>query len=454
MIRRVAFISEHASPLALLGGVDSGGQNVYVDQVARNLVHMGLEIDIYTRWENENQPPIVHYLPGIRIIHISAGPKKIIPKEGIFPFIEDFATTMIRYIREGSLCYELIHAHFFMSGYVALQVKRALDIPFIITFHALGKVRKIYQGSADKFPPERVKIEERVAAEADLVIAECPQDKEDLMVLYFVPEEKIKVIPCGFNRSEFYPINRKKAKKYVGLSSSEFILLQLGRMVPRKGVDNVIRSLGALVRKQPCPLRLLIVGGESEIPDPDLTPEIARLQQIAEEEKVLDKVTFTGRRSRDQLNYYYNAADLFITTPWYEPFGITPLEAMACGTPVVGSNVGGIKYSIDHGKTGFLVPANEPEILAERIHQILKNKSILKFFSLSSLERVNRFFTWEIVASEIAHLYEIVIRNRKEISRKFHPAFRGLLKHIGNRFTVVKTSLKPIDNKHYEYSKE
>lgn len=406
MKRKIAFISEHASPLAVLGGVDSGGQNIYVDQVARHLAKLGFEVDIYTRWDDPSCNQIVKYAKGVRVVHVTAGPKAFIPKEQLFQYMDEFAANMISFIEDGELDYELIHAHFWMSGYVAVSVKRMLKIPFAITFHALGRVRRMYQGAADGFPDARFSVEEMVAKEADLIIAECPQDKEDLMVHYFAKEENIRIVPCGFDHKEFHPIDKRKTKAKLGIKPHEFVILQLGRMVPRKGVDNVIRSLGYITRKQNLPVRLLIVGGESDEPCPIKTPEIGRLQQIANAEKVFDKVTFVGRKNREQLKYYYNASDVFVSTPWYEPFGITPLEAMACGVPVIGSNVGGIKFSVRHGKTGFLVPPNEPEILGERILEIITNEVEAKRIGSNAIKHVNTLFTWEIVARKLAIFYK------------------------------------------------
>lgn len=418
MKKKIAFISEHASPLALLGGVDSGGQNVYVDRVARHLSHLGYEVDIFTRWDDPGQKQVVRYLPGIRVIHVVSGEKKFIPKEGLFQHMDEFAANMMAFIKKQQAKYEIIHAHFWMSGYVASIIKKVLGIPFVITFHALGKVRRMYQGAADGFPDCRFEVEEMIVREADSVIAECPQDKEDLMIHYYAKVEKIRVIPCGFDKMEFYPMDKKNCKLKLGLNPKEKIILQLGRMVPRKGVDNVIRGMAALLKRKSMPVRLLVVGGESDEPCPIKTPEIGRLQAIAKEENVLDKVTFVGRRKRNLLKYYYNAADLFISTPWYEPFGITPLEAMACGVPVIGANVGGIKYSVDHDNTGFLVPTNEPEILSQRMLEVLSSPLIWKSQSLKCIKRVNSLFTWDIVAQEIADLYQEQSYNKVTVSKK------------------------------------
>lgn len=405
MKRKIAFISEHASPLASLGGVDSGGQNVYVAELAKHLASAGHHVDIFTRWEDPKLPKIIEWENNIRVIHVKAGPVNLVPKEELLPFMRAFKEDIIQFITVEKISYNLIHANFFMSGLVAMWLKEALNIPFVITFHALGYVRQIHQGKSDKFPPERIQIEKQIVQNADAVIAECPQDKSDLIDYYNAPVEKITIIPCGFSAKEFYPVNREIACTLLGLQTDEKILLQLGRMVPRKGVDNVVRAIGRL-KNTGEPYRLVVVGGETDDPNPMACPEIARLQKIAREEGVEDKVTFVGRKNREILKYYYCAADVFISTPWYEPFGITPLEAMACGTPVIGSNVGGIKYSVIDGKTGFLVPPNDPDALAAKIHLLTTNPALLLQMKKASKQRVKENFTWQKVALLVAELYQ------------------------------------------------
>ncbi len=405
MKRKIAFISEHASPLASLGGVDSGGQNVYVAELAKHLASAGHHVDIFTRWEDPKLSKVIEWENNIRVIHIKAGPVSPVSKEELLPFMRAFKDDMIKFISIEKIKYNLIHANFFMSGLVAMWLKEALNIPFVITFHALGYVRQIYQGKSDKFPPERIQIEKQIVQNADAVIAECPQDKTDLIEYYNTPVEKISIIPCGFSAKEFYPVNREIACTLLGLQTDEKILLQLGRMVPRKGVDNVVRALGRL-KDSGVAYRLVVVGGETDDPDPMACPEIARLQRIAKEEGVENKVTFVGRKNRDILKYYYCAADVFISTPWYEPFGITPLESMACGTPVIGSNVGGIKYSVLDGKTGFLVPPNDPVALASKVHLLISDPALLLQMKKASKQRVKENFTWQKVAALVADLYQ------------------------------------------------
>jgi D-inositol-3-phosphate glycosyltransferase len=411
-MKRIAFISEHASPLAILGGVDNGGQNVYVAELSRELANAGYTIDVFTRKDSRSQARVVEWLPGVRVIHVEAGPPAFIEKERLLPYMHEFADNMLSFIHDNMVHYDMIHANFFMSALVASIVKRVLRIPYVVTFHALGLVRLAHQKEKDRFPKERYDIEKYIVDDADQLIAECPQDRDDLIAWYEANPKKITIVPCGFNPNEFYPMDMMEARKHLQIQKDEKILLQLGRIVPRKGIDNVIKSV-ALLRNKVQPVKLVVVGGDSDTPDPIITPELARLQQIANEENVASLVTFTGRRSRHLLRYYYAAADVFITTPWYEPFGITPLEAMACGTPVIGANVGGIKYSVKDGKTGFLVPPNDPQALAGKIEQLFTDTKLLAAMKANAIKRVNKYFTWSKVAVSVNKLYESLLAERK-----------------------------------------
>jgi D-inositol-3-phosphate glycosyltransferase len=413
MSRRIAIVSEHASPLAQPGGVDSGGQNVYVGQLARHLAAMGYGVDVFTRRDSEWVPEIVEWTNEVRVVHVPAGPPAALPKEALLPFMPAFTAFVQRFARRQRGGYDLVHANFWMSALVAAELKQALGAPFVVTFHALGRVRRLHQGAADGFPDERFAIEDRVVAEADHIIAECPQDEEDLIRLYNADPARISIVPCGFDPAELWPISKAFARVALGLPPDDRVLLQLGRLVPRKGVDTAIRGLARLGRDHGVAARLLIVGGDAEEPDPTLTPELARLQAVAREEGVTDRVTFVGRRGREVLKYYYSAADVFITTPWYEPFGITPVEAMACGTPVVGANVGGIKFTVRDGETGYLVPAGDPAALAERLAHLYTHPKLLAVFRRQAIRRSHDLFTWSRVATAVAALYEDVLAARR-----------------------------------------
>jgi glycosyltransferase involved in cell wall biosynthesis len=404
---QIAMISEHASPLASLGGVDSGGQNVYIAQTARHLVRLGHRVDVYTRRDSVELPEIVATKDGYRVINVPAGPPTYVAKEDLLPYMAPFASYMTQKLRRNPV--DLVHANFFMSGLIAMRIKQQLDIPFVITFHALGRVRLLHQPQADRFPHERLAIEDEIVATADAILAECPQDAEDQITLYGAEAQRLRVIPCGFDPEELAPVDKRAARRHLGLDPEEPLVLQLGRMVPRKGVGDAVRGFARMVRYHGVNGRLMIVGGESDEPDPQKTPEIGRLQRIANEERIADRVWFAGRANRAELKYYYSAADVFVTMPWYEPFGITPLEAMACGTPVIGSNVGGIKFSVCNRYTGFLVPPRDAGALGNRLAALISQPALRARMGRRSLERVRKHFTWRGVAKQISQVYRDVL---------------------------------------------
>lgn len=407
---RVALISEHASPLAVQGGVDAGGQNTYVAHVARSLAQLGHHVDVLTRRDDPALPAAVDLRPGVRVLHIPAGPPRFVPKEQLLPHMPAF-TRAARQLLAHSVPYDVVHANFFMSGLVGLRLKASFRLPLVMTFHALGHVRREHQGASDGFPPERIAIEERIVRGADRVVAECPQDRLDLLRLYGADDRRIVTVPCGVDLKEFAPVDRAQARRRLGLAPDDFVVLQLGRLVPRKGVDNVVQALAQL-RHIP-KLKLLIVGGDAAEPDEVLTPEIGRLRALAREGGVADRVIFTGQRRREQLPACYCAADVFVTTPWYEPFGITPLEAMACGVPVIGAAVGGVKFSVADGVTGFHVPPRDPAALAARIEQLHAQPALARALGRAGIRRVRTLFTWDRVAGELAEVYQGVRRPRQ-----------------------------------------
>jgi glycosyltransferase involved in cell wall biosynthesis len=301
------------------------------------------------------------------------------------------------------------HANFFMSGLVAEALQTAMGTPFVITFHALGRIRRLHQGEADAFPDERGEIEEQLIANASAVIAECPQDALDLIAHYHASTERLRIIPCGVDLARFHPVNRERARRALGLDPTRPVIAQIGRMVPRKGVDDVIRAVGHLRRDYGIAARLLVVGGDASGREGTSAPELRRLRAVTAEAGVSDLVAFVGRQGGDVLRYYYSAADVFVTAPWYEPFGITPLEAMACGTPVVGTAVGGVKYTVVDGQTGYLVPPRDPDAIAARVARLLRDAELRARMSRQAMARVRARFQWDDVAALIDGLYDSVI---------------------------------------------
>lgn len=404
-MKKIAIISEHASPLAVAGSVDSGGQNVYVAHVARELARAGMLVDVFTRKDNPALEREHAWMRGVRVIHVPAGPDSYLPKERMLPHMDEFAAYLLRYFGRQAQGYDVIHANFFMSAMASLPASQRYGIPLAVTFHALGKVRRQYQQEADLFPDSRFEIEDEIIRRADRIIAECPQDRSDLVGLYGADPRRIDIVPCGYDSAEMAPQAAARARQALGWNDGVFTLLQLGRMVPRKGVDNVIRALGRLRREYGVNARLCVVGGNTDDADESATPEIGRLRRIAEEEGVTPWVEFTGRRHRDELATYYSASDVFVTTPWYEPFGITPVEAMACGRPVVGSDTGGIRSTVVHGKTGFLVPPRDPDSLARRLAELAADSTLCQRMGEAGRLRARRLYTWKRVGQDLLSIY-------------------------------------------------
>lgn len=409
VVRRVAILSDHASPLAPPGSIDSGGQNVYVAHLARELAQLGYLVDIFTRRDSMLHQQLVQWSDNIRVVHVPAGPAHYVPKEQMLPYMEAFGRFVARFARRQDTMYDVVHANFFMSGMVAQHIKRELGIPFVITFHALGQVRRMAQGTADAFPPARLHIEHSLMRDADRIIAECAQDRQDMEQLYGVQSARIDIVPCGFDPQELWPVPARLARQKLSLPHGKFVVLQLGRMVARKGIDTVIESLALLRARHGVDAMLLVVGGEGEPRGTRDTPELARLRALARERRVSDVVQFTGRKSRAELRYYYSAADVFVTTPWYEPFGITPVEAMACARPVIGAEVGGIKSTVIDGKTGFLVPARDPQAVAEKLALLHANPELAGNMGDEGMRRAFQHYTWRSVAQQAAAIYETAV---------------------------------------------
>lgn len=412
---RIAFLSEHASPLVALGGADAGGQNVYVSELTRHLARRGYAIDGYTRHEDLDTPEIVEMGAGVRVIHLQAGPVMARPKDELWPFMPAFRDSLLRFMERDEIHYDLIHSNFWMSGWVATELRRRLDIPVVQIFHAMGKTKRRHQKKVDTSPGNRIKTEMEVIAGVNRIIAQCPNERAELVNDYNADPDKIALIPSAVNTSIFKPVAQNEARHRIGLETGKKVIVYVGRLLPRKDIRNVVRALALLVgkceRAEDVPL-LMIVGGESVAPDPVATPEIDELQKLARELGVSEHMRFMGKKQPELLRYYYSAADIAVTTPWYEPFGLTPLEAMACGRPVIGSAVGGITFTIKDGETGLLVPPRDPQVLAASLQCLLEQPEVRKRMGAAARKRVEREFSWSIVALRTGALYDAVLAER------------------------------------------
>ena len=416
---RIAFLSEHASPLTTLGGADAGGQNIYVGEVSRNLGRCGFAVDVFTRRDSPDMPEIVEWGKGVRVVNLLAGPIQPRPKDELWPYMPEFRDSLLRFMELEETHYDLVHGNFWMSGWVATEVRRRLDIPVVQIFHAMGKTKRRHQRKVDTSPGDRIKTELDIIRKVDRIIAQCPNERSELVKDYGANADKIVLIPSAVNTRIFKPVARDTARRRIGLDTNGKVIVYVGRMLPRKDIRNVIRALAVLVRKNErsegsptTSLTFMVVGGETYEPDPVATPEIGELQKLAAELGVTEYVRFIGKRQPEELRNYYCAGDVAVTTPWYEPFGLTPLEAMACGRPVIGSAVGGITYTIKDGETGFLVPPRDPEALAARLQQLLSQPESGTQMGLAARKRVEREFTWSIVAMRTGALYETLLAER------------------------------------------
>ena len=405
-LAKIAIISELDSPLITSCTAGVGGRQIAVAALAQHVSRLGYELDVFTHWNDKSLPQVMPWIEGVRIVHIDAGVPENARVDDFANNLPVFTQGVIQFMKQGSVTYESVHAHHWISGATALEIKKQLKIPFAITFHTLGKLREMHHDPGERFPAQRVGIEERLVHEADRLIALCPQDQADLIEHYGADERKTTLIPNGIDTEVFSPVDRAEARRILGFHPTEHVILQICRIVPNKGIENIIRAQAQLAHKYKNPTRLVIVGGEpiSKI-DPTKTPETDRLKKLARRLRIDHLVTFIGQQPQEKLRYYYAATNIFVTTPWYEPFGITPLEAMACGTPVIGANVGGIKYSVIPDRNGFLVPPEDPQTLAFLLDKMLASPAIRRRLGAGGLRHVRNNFTWEKVAKLTGTLY-------------------------------------------------
>ncbi|SHM79658.1 glycosyltransferase [Actinacidiphila paucisporea] len=404
--RHVAMISEHASPLAALGSTDAGGQNVYVAQLAAGLVRSGHTVTVYTRRDDPELPERVGTAEGFTVVHVPAGPPEPVPKDELLPFMAEFGEFLDREWERRPP--DAAHAHFWMSGVAALAGARRHGIPVVQTYHALGSVKRRHQGAADTSPAGRVDIETAIGRECRRVLATCADEVAELVAMG-VPRESIRVVPCGVDTDEFAPNGGPRGERRPRQ------LLAVGRLVPRKGFDRAIRALAGLPDTE-----LRIAGG----PPADLLhaePEAERLRKLAADRGVADRVRLLGGVPHHDMPALMSEADLVLSTPAYEPFGIVPIEAMACGTPVVATAVGGQLDTVADGRTGVLIPpvpdGDDEVTLAKVVGELLDDPERLRGWGAAGRERVLARYTWTRVTEEVARVYQEVAPASDRISR-------------------------------------
>jgi glycosyltransferase involved in cell wall biosynthesis len=398
---KIAMVSEHASPLATLGGVDAGGQNVHVAALSDALARRGHQVTVYTRRDSDDLDDQVRLPSGVVVEHVPAGPSREIPKDKLLPHMPQFGEYLAKRWAEAEP--HVVHAHFWMSGLASLVGARDLGIPVVQTYHALGVVKKRYQGSKDTSPTARLRLEKAIGHDAAHVVATCSDEVFEL-VRMGLRRRSISVVPCGVDTEQFTP------EGPVAPRSDRPRLLTVSRLVERKGVDTVIAAL----RKVP-DAELLVVGGPpaSELKGDG---EYRRLARIAERANVADRVRFLGSVPRVEMPSLIRSADLVVSVPWYEPFGMVPLEAMACGVPVVASAVGGLIDTVVDGATGVLVPPRRPDVLASALRHLLADPVRIQAYGIAGADRAQARYGWSRIANDTVNAYAQVVKPRQAAS--------------------------------------
>ncbi|MEX2224197.1 MAG: glycosyltransferase [Candidatus Rokuibacteriota bacterium] len=392
----VAILSVHTCPLAALGGKETGGMNVYVRQTARELGRMGVHVDVFTRSQNATIPRIVELGPGARVVHLPTGPEAPMPREALHRHLDQFAAGVEEFAREQGIRYDLIHSHYWLSGVAGLRLRERWGTPLVQMFHTLGRLKnEVAQTPAEMEPALRIDEEARIVAAADRIVAANVVERAHLVWYYGARSERVAVIPCGVDTDLFQPMDPAKAKDLLELPPDP-MLLYVGRLQPIKGLDTLLEAMAAV----PEPACLLVVGGEQDEPEDGHGAALrARVAALG-----LDKrVRFLRAQPQRRLRLFYAAADATVMPSYYESFGMVALEAMACGSPVVASRVGGLTTTIQDGVTGRLVPEGDAAALAAALTPLLGSAEGRRLGQQAT--RWAAEHRWPCVAEAVCRLY-------------------------------------------------
>lgn len=402
-------ISYHTCPLASLEGKETGGMNVYVLELSKELAKQGYIVDIYTRSQDNSNKEIVEIGKNLRLIHLKAGLQKHIPKKQLINFIDDFVESFKQFSKKYELSYDLLHCHYYLSGLIGLKIsqKNGKKIPVAMTFHTLALMKNLVaRDEMEKEDKSRIDSEFLLIKKVDTIITPSTTNKEYITSLYNAPEEKITVVTPGVDTKLFKPMDKQKAKEKVGAGKNHKIVLFVGRIEPLKGIDVLMYAIKILLQKHPAMnLCLWIVGGDVSQKTSFWSKELQKLENLRELLGIKTIVKFVGQKPQTMLPYYYNAAEVVVMPSHYESFGMAALEAMACGIPVITTNVSGIASLIDDKHQALITTVNNPLMLASQIETLLTDEAFHKKIGKQVYETVQDL-SWKNIAKATKHVYE------------------------------------------------
>jgi D-inositol-3-phosphate glycosyltransferase len=406
-------LSYHTCPLATLGGKDTGGMNVYVRELVRALGRQGVGVDVFTRSQDEHVPHVLHHLGyGNRVVHVPAGPESPLDKSELSQHLPAYVQGIREFAGRKGLRYDLIHSHYWLSGLAGLQLCPEWGVPLVQTFHTLGEMKnRVSRSPEQAAAPERLEAERRLMREADRIVASTEAEVALFRWLYRIETDHVVVIEPGVDAARFYPIPRDEAMEFIGITPERRVILFVGRIEPLKGLDSLLEALALLRARglvERLRLCLLVIGGEPDAPAERIDAEMRRLKELCRTLQISDSVWFLGKRDQDTLQYYYAAAEAVVMPSHYESFGLVALEAMACGTPVVASETGGLVFLVKDGETGFHVPTGDPAALAEKLSLLLEDRALADRLGAQAAEYAEGF-TWRKVAEQMIALYRSLV---------------------------------------------